>query len=55
MRGLARFGANVIKTCIFVFFEHFGELARGAGAHAISDLHKRKKNANGLGRCGSDP
>ena len=29
-RGLIRFRANEAKTCIFVFFEHFSELARAA-------------------------
>ena len=27
-RGLTRFRANEVKTCIFMFFEHFRELAR---------------------------
>ena len=29
-RGVARFRANGAKTCIFVFFKHFSELARAA-------------------------
>ena len=40
-RGLTRFRANEAKTCIFVFFEHFSELARTACGHVIRDTRKR--------------
>ena len=42
MRGLARFGANGAKTCIFVLFEHFGELAKAACAPKL--LKESSKN-----------
>ena len=40
-RGVARFRANGAKTCIFVFFEHFSELARAARGHVIRNQLSR--------------
>jgi len=42
VRGLARFGANGAKTCIFVLLEHFGKLAKAACAPKL--LKESSKN-----------